>query len=120
MTATRPKTLYDMLDIDSSLLSDVINVPEPFTEALTEMAIKNRCGHMVPYYQTIQDFKVFASYWFSAHQLSFDHLSKIALAEYSPIENTDRYETETITGTSILIAPLFSEPKPLQVSSILS
>ena len=95
-----PKTLYDMLDIDNSLLSDVINVPSPFTSALTEMAIKNRCGNMVPYYQTIQDFKTFASYWFSAHQLSFDHLSKIALAEYSPIENTDRYETETISGTS--------------------
>ena len=77
MTATRPKTLYDMLDIDSSLLSDVINVPEPFNSPLTEMAIKNRCGHMFPYYQTVQEFKAFASYWFSAHQLSLDHLAKI-------------------------------------------
>lgn len=72
-----------------------ITVPAPLSKDAVRSAIMVKCGLLTPVYgepevlrQTIKD-------WFYNKQWAFSHLVKIINAEYSPIENYDRYEEYT-------------------------
>lgn len=90
------KTLYDLYEEDNSILAGV-DVPEPFTDETAKAVILMRCRNVVPIYQNSADFKTYTALWFATHQIALAHLAKVAQADYSPIENTDRFFTRTET-----------------------
>lgn len=78
-----------------------ISVPEPLKADYVRSAIVVRCGLLTPIYSEPDVFRSITADWFYTKQWTFEHLVKIIEAEYSPIENYDRYEdwTDTHTGT---------------------
>ena len=96
------KTLNQMLTDNPNLLSFVV-VPESAQEDLDSATLKTaiirRCGDVEPYYQKTADFVLFGAMWFSTHDFLFGHALEIWKATYNPIENYDRIEEESISGT---------------------
>ena len=78
-----------------------IQVPEPLNPAAVRAAIVVRCGLLTPIYNNPDVFRQITADWFFNKQWNFAHLVKVLRAEYSPIENYDRYEEyeDTHTGT---------------------
>lgn len=70
---------------------DGCTVPAPLNleEVLSE--IVKRCGLLEPQYSEPGLMRRLTQHWFVVNQWQFEHLVNIILAEYSPIENTDRY-----------------------------
>ena len=98
----RMKTLNQMLTDNPNLLSFVV-VPQAQAEDLDSATLKTaiirRCGDVAPYYQKAADFSLFGTMWFNTHSFLFAHALEVWNATYNPIENYDRYETESLTGT---------------------
>lgn len=98
----RMKTLNQMLTDNPNLLSFVV-VPAAQAEDLDSAALKTaiirRCGDVAPYYQKAADFTLFGTLWFNTHSFLFAHALEAWKATYNPIENYDRREDETVTGT---------------------
>lgn len=69
-----------------------IRVPSPFKADLVRSAIVVRCGLLTPVYGEPDVLTAVISDWFQEKQWTLEHLAKIIKAEYSPIENYDRYE----------------------------
>ena len=96
------KTLNQMLTDNPNLLSFVV-VPESAQEDLDSVTLKTaiirRCGDVEPYYQNTADFVLFGTMWFATHYFLFCHALEIWKATYNPIENYDRIEEESISGT---------------------
>lgn len=99
---SRMKTLNQLLTDNPNLLSFVV-VPtaqaEDLDSATLKTAIIRRCGDVAPYYQKAADFTLFGTMWFNTHSFLFAHALEVWNATYNPIENYDRHEDETITGT---------------------
>ena len=76
-------------------LSGIV-LPSPLDPEACRSAILVRCGMLEPIYYEPEVFtEIFAS-WFAMRNWNFKHLLAVIQAEYSPIENTDRYsERET-------------------------
>lgn len=81
--------------IGIDLFAGVI-VPEELDAERVKSAIMIRSGLLTPIYAEPEVFKEMTEYWFASHKWNFEHLIKIMQAEYSPIENVDRYD-ETLT-----------------------
>ena len=98
----RMKTLNQLLTDNPNLLSFVV-VPQAQAEDLDSATLKTaiirRCGDVAPYYQKAADFTLFGTLWFNTHSFLFAHALEVWNATYNPIENYDRREDETITGT---------------------
>lgn len=98
----RMKTLNQLLTDNPNLLSFVV-VPtaqaEDLDSATLKTAIIRRCGDVAPYYQKAADFTLFGTMWFNTHSFLFAHALEVWNATYNPIENYDRIEDETVTGT---------------------
>lgn len=88
--------LQNLLNYDRTLL-DGVNVPAPLSKELTQSAIVMRCGLLTPLYSEADTMKTLITLWFNTHQWNLEHLLAIVEAEYSPIENTDRYDNWTRT-----------------------
>lgn len=88
--------IRDYYDWDNTVF-DGVNVPEGIDRQLVINQIMMDCGLMDSYYITPSVFKMAVTQWFATHQWNFEHLIKIVNAEYSPIENTDRYDEYGIT-----------------------
>lgn len=86
--------LQNQLNYLPSLL-DVVSVPAPLSKELTQSAIMIRCGLLTPVYSEPETMKAALDFWFRSHQWNIEHLLAIVQAEYSPIENTDRYDDWT-------------------------
>ena len=99
---TRLKTLNQMLTDNPNLLT-FVTVPQSAQEdldaATLKTAIIRRCGDVEPYYQKPADFTLFGTLWFSTHDFLFAHALEIWKATYNPIENYNRIEEETVSGT---------------------
>lgn len=78
-----------------------VNVPAPLSVETMKSAIMIRCGLLTPVYGEPDLFRDMVKHWFTVKQWTIEHLIKIVQAEYSPIENYDRYEEwdEKHTGT---------------------
>lgn len=79
-------------------LPDPLNgiiVPPPIRKDLVRSAIMVRCGLLTPVFSEPDVFTQQVSDWFYEKQWTFDHLVNVLNAEYSPIENVDRYEDIT-------------------------
>ena len=98
----RMKTLNQLLTDNPNLLSFVV-VPQAQADDLDSATLKTaiirRCGDVAPYYQKAADFTLFGTMWFNTHSFLFAHALEVWNATYNPIENYDRREDETITGT---------------------
>ena len=86
----------NQIDYLPSMFDD-INLPEELNHELVVSSIVKRCGLLTPVYSEPALMKDAIDLWFNANQWTLQHLIKIIEAEYSPIENTDRYDEQTRT-----------------------
>ena len=85
---------------EPDVLSGVV-LPAPLDNEKCKDAIVMRCGLLTPVYGEPSVLRDMIDKWFASRTWNFDHLIKVVQAEYSPIENTDRYsEHEIITAGS--------------------
>ena len=82
--------------IYQSDMFDGASFPEPLVKDDAISAIMQRCGLLEPQYSEPAIMHQLVSLWFRTNQWNFQHLVNIILAEYSPIENTDRYSDHSI------------------------
>ena len=85
------------IDWDNTVLDGVEMVPAGIDPEILKSEIMIQCGLLQPLYPEPETMKAAIKQWFSARQWTFQHLLNIIAAEYSPIENTDRYDTQTRT-----------------------
>lgn len=76
------------------IFSGVI-VPAPINVETLKSAIMIRCGLLTPVYDDPFTFIEATTHWFLSKQWTFQHLINIINAEYSPIENVDRFDSTT-------------------------
>lgn len=74
-----------------------LSVPAPLNPAAVKSAIMVRCGLLTPVYNDPDTMRQLVADWFFQKQWTLQHVVKIIEAEYSPIENYDRYENSTDT-----------------------
>lgn len=70
-------------------------VPAPLHEETLKSQIMLRCGLLEPVYSEPEIMQAAIVQFFTREQWNITHLINIILAEYSPIENTDRYSEHT-------------------------
>lgn len=73
-------------------------LPAPLVRDDCISAIVKRCGLLEPQYSEPEIMHQLTTLWFKTNQWNFQHLVNIILAEYSPIENTDRYSEHEIAN----------------------
>lgn len=76
-----------------------VELPAPLDSDKCKSAIMMRCGLLEPVYNDPRVFREMIYSWFHVRDWNFKHLIAIIQAEYSPIENTDRYSEHEITNT---------------------
>lgn len=74
---------------------DGLTVPGPLNADTAKSAIMIRCGLLTPVYSEPEVMRAAIAQWSTRMQWTFQHLINIIQAEYSPIENTDRYSEHT-------------------------
>lgn len=72
-----------------------LSVPTPLNVDTAKSAIMTRCGLLTPVYSEPEVMQAAIGQWSVRMQWTFQHLINIIQAEYSPIENTDRYSEHT-------------------------
>lgn len=95
ITLTQLYSLGKNADID---IFDGLNLPEdsPLDRDIMINTIMVNCGLNIPMYADPVVMRSAINIWSAKNQYTFIHVGKIYSAEYSPIENTDRYDSETI------------------------
>ena len=88
----------NQLDWMPTMLDD-LPVPEQIDLETLQSAIMFECGLLTPLYSEPEIMRRAILQWFRERQWTFEKLIQIIEAEYSPIENTDRYEEYTKNGT---------------------
>lgn len=89
----------DFLQLQSEDMLAGVEVPAPLQAETLKTQIVLRCGLLEPVYTEPEIMQVAISQFFKREQWNITHLVNIILAEYSPIENTDRYsEHENTQG----------------------
>lgn len=83
---------------EPDILSGVV-LPPPLDSEKCKDAITMRCGLLTPVYGEPAVFRDMITKWFASRTWNFEHLIKVIQAEYSPIENTDRYSEHETTTT---------------------
>lgn len=86
-------TLYGMTQYDPDLFSGIM-LPEGITRSDLVNHIIERSGDLYPYYQVVPRFKILINNFFKRRNYNYNQMAKALNAEYSPIENYDRYEDE--------------------------
>ena len=76
---------------------DDITIPADLDRETVISNIVKRCGLLSPVYSEPRLMKEAIDLWFTSNQWTLQHLINIIKAEYSPIENTDRYDEQTRT-----------------------
>lgn len=92
--------IFYLKSLKNENMFDGVVVPAPLDPAQVVDKIIWRCGLLEPAYTEPEVMHEMINLWFVTNQWNFDHLVNIILAEYSPIENTDKYSehTENRTG----------------------
>lgn len=88
-------TLFGLYQYDNTLFDGVI-LPKGLEKGLLVDNIINKSGDLYLYYQVPHRAKNQITDWFKMHYIGFERMIQALLKEYNPIENTDRYEDETI------------------------
>ena len=77
---------------------DGLTLPDgsPLDRETVINSIIERCGMNYPMYADVNVMASAITLWSAKNQYTFNHVGKIYSAEYSPIENTDKYDTITV------------------------
>lgn len=86
-------------DIKNEDMFAGVSVPTPLEAETLKSQIVFRCGLLTPVYTEPQIMQAAITQFFQAEQWNISHLINIILAEYSPIENTDKYSQHTTTDS---------------------
>jgi len=91
--------LYNLGTSESVNIFEYLNLPKgsPFDKELIINTILVKCGLNIPMYADPFTMRSAIDIWSKKNQYTFEHIAKIYTAEYSPIENTDKYDTITVT-----------------------
>lgn len=95
MTLTQ---LYNLgLNVGTDIFDGLI-LPEnsPIDRETMINTIMERCGLNIPMYADVNVMHSAINLWSAKNQYTFIHVGKIFTAEYSPIENTDKYSDITV------------------------
>ena len=86
--------LYDLATSENIDLFEGLTLPagSPLDRDTVINSILMRCGLNYPNFADPRVMKSAITVWSAQNQYTFDHIAKIYEAEYSPIENYDRYE----------------------------
>lgn len=84
--------LQNQLDWLPSLLDGVV-VPAAINVNVLKSEIMLQCGLLTPIYSEPELMKQAIAQWFAARTWTFEHLIKIIQAQYSPIENTEVFDS---------------------------
>ena len=68
----------------------------PFNRDTIINSILMKCGLNIPMYADPIVMRSAINVWSMKNQYTFEHIAKIYTAEYSPIENTDKYDSITV------------------------
>lgn len=79
-----------------------VMVPAPLQKETLQSQIVFRCGLLEPVYSEPLIMQTAITQFFKREQWNITHLVNIILAEYSPIENTDRYSDTSNTKNGTL------------------
>jgi hypothetical protein len=88
-------TFQSLIDYDNTILDGAELVPAGIDPEIVKSEIMLQCGLLQPLYPEPETMKNAITQWFAARHWTFEHLLNIIKAEYSPIENTDRYDEQT-------------------------
>lgn len=86
----------DFLQMQSEDMLSGVEVPAPLQADTLKTQIVFRCGLLEPQYTEPESMQAAITQFFRREQWNIRHLVNIILAEYSPIENTDRYSDHTV------------------------
>ena len=94
-------TLTQLYNLGLSQNVDIfsgLNLPEgsPLDKDTLVNTIMVQCGLNIPMYADPFVMRSAVNIWSAKNQYTFNHIAKIYEAEYSPIENTDRYDSVTV------------------------
>lgn len=84
--------LQNQLDWLPSLLDGVV-VPAEINVNVLKSEIMQQCGLLTPIYSEPELMKQAIAQWFAARTWTFEHLVNIIKAQYSPIENTEVFDS---------------------------
>lgn len=87
--------LKDFYQADMFSECNAQTIPSPLVPEDVRSAIVMRCGLLEPAYSEPSVMHQLTNLWFHTNKWNFEHLVNIILAEYSPIENTDKYSEHT-------------------------
>lgn len=87
--------LLQWYEMEGVNLWENCSVPAPIDINNVINNIILKCGLLTPMYGDPDTFKMQTHMWFIANQYNFDHLVKIILADYSPIENVAEWDWYT-------------------------
>lgn len=90
--------LYELGRTYNIDIFDGISLPEdsPMDIGVLVNTIMANCGLNIPLYTDPNVMRSAITLWSAKNQYTFIHIGKIYVADYSPIENTDKYETITV------------------------
>lgn len=86
-------------EVSNEDMLDGVSVPNPLNTEDLKTQIVFRCGLLIPCYPEPEIMRTAIRQFFRRESWNIEHLVNIILAEYSPIENTDRYEEHETTNT---------------------
>ena len=90
--------LYNLGESESVNIFEYLSLPKdsPFDKDLIINTILMKCGLNIPMYADPFTMRSAIDIWSKKNQYTFEHIAKIYTAEYSPIENTDKYDSITV------------------------
>lgn len=91
-------TIMGMYDYDSTIF-DSLTLPEELNKTTAVEEIIMECAELECLYPSVPFFKRAVGIWSATMQSSFERVWSAVNLEYNPIENYDRQEDETTTGT---------------------
>ena len=91
-------TIMGMYDYDNTIF-DSLTLPEGLNKATAIDEIVLECAELECLYPSVPFLKRAVGIWSATMQSSFDRVWSAMNLEYNPIENYDRQEDETTTGT---------------------
>lgn len=84
-------TLWGMYQYEPKLFEGAV-LPPLMNKEIFINYLMRKCGQLFPWQQEPHWLRTNISIWFQGHLEDFDRMYKAMTAEYSPIENYDRYE----------------------------
>lgn len=93
-------TLWGLSQYDETLFDDIV-LPSEIDKTVLVNNIMDKSGDLYMYYQSPMRAKAQINNFFLMHYDGFKRMIEVLIAEYNPIENTDRYEDETQTDNRV-------------------